>query len=37
MSKWKFILGDEKKIQGLFSSFGSDIELNNKLSTPLFL
>tara|TARA_B000000565_G_scaffold241564_1_gene206463 strand:- start:1309 stop:1980 length:672 start_codon:yes stop_codon:yes gene_type:complete len=34
MSKWKFILGDETKIQGLFSSFGSDIELNNKLSTP---
>ena len=34
MSKWKFILGDEIKIQGLFSSFGSDIELNNKLSTP---
>jgi len=33
MSKWKFILGDETKIQGLFSSFGSDIELNNKLST----
>ena len=34
MSKWKFILGDETKIQGLFSSLGSDIELNNKLSTP---
>ena len=34
MSKWKFILGDETKIQRLFSSFGSDIELNNKLSTP---
>ena len=34
MSKWKFILGDETKIQKLFSSFGSDIELNNKLSTP---
>tara|TARA_B100000575_G_scaffold293523_1_gene305210 strand:- start:1395 stop:2066 length:672 start_codon:yes stop_codon:yes gene_type:complete len=34
MSKWKFILGDETKIRGLFSSFGSDIELNNKLSTP---
>ena len=34
MSKWKFILGDETKIHGLFSSFGSDIELNNKLSTP---
>ena len=34
MSKWKFILGDEKKIQKLFSSFGSDIELNDKLSTP---
>jgi len=33
MSKWKFILGDETKVQGLFSSFGSDIELNNKLST----
>ena len=34
MSKWKFILGDETKIQGLFSSFGSDIKLNTKLSTP---
>ena len=34
MSKWKFILGDETKIQRLFSSLGSDIELNNKLSTP---
>ena len=34
MSKWKFILGDKTKIQGLFSSLGSDIELNNKLSTP---
>ena len=34
MSKWKFILGDEKKIQGLFSSFGSDIKLNSMLSTP---
>ena len=34
MSKWRFVLGDETKIQGLFSSFGSDIELNNKLSTP---
>ena len=34
MSKWKFILGDETKIQGLFSSLGSDIELNNKFSAP---
>ena len=34
MSKWKFVLGDEIKIKELFSSFGSDIELNNKLSTP---
>ena len=34
MSKWKFILGDEIKIQELFSSFGSDIKLNTKLSTP---
>ncbi len=34
MSKWKFILGDELKIQGLFSSLGSDIKLNKKLSTP---
>jgi len=34
MSKWKFILGDEIKIQELFSSFGSDIKLNTKFSTP---
>lgn len=34
MSKWKFILGDETKIKKLFSSFGSDIKLNTKLSTP---
>ena len=34
MSKWKFVLGDETKIQELFSSFGSDIKLNTKLSTP---
>ena len=34
MSKWKFILGDELKIQGLFSSLGSDVKLNKKLSTP---
>ena len=34
MSKWKFILGDKKEIQGLFSSFKSDIILNSKLSTP---
>ena len=34
MSKWKFVLGDEIKIKELYSSFGSDIELNNKLSTP---
>ena len=34
MSKWKFVLGDEIKIKELFLSFGSDIELNNKLSTP---
>ena len=34
MSKWRFILGDETKIRRLFSSLGSDIELNNKLSTP---
>ena len=34
MSKWKFVLGDEIKIKELFSSFGSDIELNKKLSTP---
>ena len=27
-------MGDEIKIKELFSSFGSDIELNNKLSTP---
>lgn len=33
MSKWKFILGDKKEIQGLFSSFKSDIILNSKLST----
>ena len=34
MSKWKFILGDEPKIKEFFLSFGSDIKLNNKLSTP---
>ena len=34
MSKWKFILGDETKIKEFFSSFGSDIKLNTKLSTP---
>ena len=34
MSKWKFVLGDEIKIKELFSSFGSDLELNKKLSTP---
>lgn len=34
MSKWKFILGDEIKIKELFSSLGSDLELNKKLSTP---
>ena len=34
MSKWKFILGDEIKIKELFSSFGSDLELNKKLSKP---
>ena len=34
MSKWKFVLGDELKIQGLFSSLGSDVKLNKKLSTP---
>ena len=33
MSKWKFILGDEIKIQELFSSFGCDIKLNTKLSS----
>tara|TARA_A100001011_G_scaffold65633_1_gene66601 strand:+ start:1455 stop:2126 length:672 start_codon:yes stop_codon:yes gene_type:complete len=33
MSKWKFVMGDEIKIQELFSSFGSDIKLNNKLSS----
>ena len=33
MSKWKFILGDEIKIQELFSSFGCDINLNSKLSS----
>ena len=33
MSKWKFILGDEIKIQELFSCFGSDIKLNAKLSS----
>ena len=33
MSKWKFILGDEIKIQELFSSFGCDIKLNAKLSS----
>ena len=34
MSRWKFILGDGTKIQELFSSFGSDIKLNTKFSTP---
>ena len=34
MSRWKFILGDGTKIQELFSSFGSDIKLNSKFSTP---
>jgi len=34
MSKWKFVLGDEIKIKELFSSLGSDLELNKKLSTP---
>jgi hypothetical protein len=34
ISRWNFVFGDNKKIQRLFSSLKSNIELNEHMGTP---